>query len=43
MQILSGDLVAHERSVSLTYGRPVESWSSLEQMYFLLVNEGQTE
>ena len=32
--ILSGDLVAHERSLSFTYGRPAESWSSLGQMYF---------
>ena len=32
--ILSGDLVAQERRVSFTYGRPVESCSSLEQMYF---------
>ena len=29
--ILSGDLVAHESSLSFTYGRPVESWSSLGQ------------
>ena len=32
--VLSRDLVAHERSLSFTYGRPVESWSNLEQMYF---------
>ena len=32
--ILSRDLVAQERSLSFTYGRPVESWSSLVQMYF---------
>ena len=32
--VLSGDLVAHERSLSFTYGRPAESWSSLGQMYF---------
>ena len=32
--ILSKDLVAQERSLSFTYGRPVESCSSLEQMYF---------
>ena len=32
--ILSRDLVAQERSLSFTYGRPVESCSSLEQMYF---------
>ena len=32
--ILSRDLVAQERSLSLIYGRPVESCSSLEQMYF---------
>ena len=32
--ILSRDLVAQERSLSFTYGRPVGSCSSLEQMYF---------
>ena len=32
--ILSRGLVAQERSLSFTYGRPVESCSSLEQMYF---------
>ena len=32
--ILSRDLVALERSLSFTYGRPDESWSSLVQMYF---------
>ena len=32
--ILSRDLVEDERSLSFTYGRPVESWSSLGQMYF---------
>ena len=32
--ILSRDLVAQERSLSFTYGRPVESWSSLVQVYF---------
>ena len=32
--ILSRDLAAQERSLSFTYGRPVESWSSLVQMYF---------
>ena len=32
--VLSRDLVAHEMSLSFTYGRPVESGSSLEQMYF---------
>ena len=32
--ILSRDLAAHERSLSFTYGRPAESWSSLGQMYF---------
>ena len=32
--ILSRDLDAYERSVSFTFGRPEESWSSLEQMYF---------
>ena len=32
--VLSRDLVVHERSLSSTYGRPVESWSSLGQMYF---------
>ena len=32
--ILSRDLVAQERSLSFTYGRPVESCSSLEHMYF---------
>ena len=32
--ILSKDLVAHERSLSFTYGRPAESSSSLWQMYF---------
>ena len=32
--ILSRDLVAQERSLSFTYGRPVESCSSLVQMYF---------
>ena len=32
--ILSRDLVTQERSLSFTYGRPVESCSSLEQMYF---------
>ena len=32
--ILSRNLVAQERSLSFTYGRPVESCSSLEQMYF---------
>ena len=32
--ILSRDLVAQERSLSFTYGRPVDSCSSLEQMYF---------
>ena len=32
--ILSGDLVVQERSLSFTYGRPVESCSSLGQMYF---------
>ena len=32
--ILSWDLVAQERSLSITYGRPVEACSSLEQMYF---------
>ena len=32
--ILSSDLVAHERSLSFTYGRPEESWSSLEEMHF---------
>ena len=32
--ILSRDLVAQERSLSFTYGRPVELCSSLEQMYF---------
>ena len=32
--ILSRDLVAQERSLSFTFGRPVESCSSLEQMYF---------
>ena len=31
--ILSRDLVAQERSLYFTYGRPVESCSSLEQMY----------
>ena len=31
--ILSWDLVAQERSLSFTYGRPVESWSSLVHMY----------
>ena len=33
--ILSRDLVAQERSLSFNYGRPMESWSSLEQMYFV--------
>ena len=32
--VLSGDLVAQERSLSFTYGRPVEPCSSLEQMHF---------
>ena len=32
--ILSGDLAAQERSLSFTYGRPAESWSSLVQMYY---------
>ena len=32
--ILSRDLAAQERSLSFTYGRPVESCSSLKQMYF---------
>ena len=32
--ILSRDLVAHERSLSFTYGGPAGSWSILEQMYF---------
>ena len=32
--ILSRELVTQERSLSFTYGRPVESCSSLEQMYF---------
>ena len=32
--ILSRDLVAHERSLSFTYGRPAESWSSLGQIHF---------
>ena len=32
--ILSRVLDAHERSLSFTYGRSVESWSSLAQMYF---------
>ena len=32
--ILSRELVAHERSLSFTYGRPAESWSSLGQIYF---------
>ena len=32
--ILSRDLIAQERSLSFTHGRPVESCSSLEQMYF---------
>ena len=32
--ILSRDLVEQERSLSFTHGRPVESCSSLEQMYF---------
>ena len=31
---LSRDLDAHERSLSFTYGRPEESWSSFGQMYF---------
>ena len=31
---LGRDLVAHERSLSFTYRRPAESWSSLGQMYF---------
>ena len=33
-EILSKVLVAQERSLSFTYGRPVESCSSLMQMYF---------
>ena len=32
--ILSRDLDAQERSLSFAYGRPEESWNSLEQMYF---------
>ena len=32
--ILSRELVAQERSLSFTYGKPVESCSSLEQIYF---------
>ena len=32
--VLSRDLDAHERSLSFTYGKPEESWSSLQQMYF---------
>ena len=32
--ILSIDLVAQEKSLSFTSGRPVESWSSLVQTYF---------
>ena len=32
--VLSGDLVAQERSLSFTYRRPAESCSSLAQMYF---------
>ena len=32
--VLSGDMFLHERSLSFTYGRPVESLSSLGQMYF---------
>ena len=32
--ILSRDLEAQERSLSFKYGRPVESCSNLEQIYF---------
>ena len=32
--VLPRELVAHQRSLSFTYGRPVESWSSLVQVYF---------
>ena len=33
--ILSREMVAaQERSLSFTYGRPAESWTSLGQMYF---------
>ena len=37
-EILSKDLDAHERSLSFTYGRPEESWSSLKQTYFGRIN-----
>ena len=32
--VLSRDFDAHERSLSFTYQRPEESWSSSGQMYF---------